>query len=230
MNSIGPGMGIRIGQGGKFSPKNRGANLVLWLPGSTITQSGGNVATWPDSSGNWGAATPNGAGPAYTASSATYNHLPVATFTASQQLLVPSFAVSQPNTIYLVCDNSAASANAIDGGSSREIIGDIPNWYMNSGASINSSVSSNGPHVLAAIFDNAGGCALYIDTSAAANVTGSTGVSGMSGGMRIGSSNGPANGITGNIAEILVTNVHDTPSQIKQMFTYLGKKYAQSWS
>lgn len=228
---IGLGPGVCATGGVRFNPAARGANLVLWLQGSTLTQSAGLVATWPDSSGNWTAATPNPTAPAYTASSASYNHLPTATFTSasSQQLKVASFAVSQPNTIYLVADTSANPSNAIDAAGARQIIGFNNDWYFYAGASVTSSVSTAGPHAVASVINGASSVQ-YIDSSAATVASGNPSTNALNGGLFIGSSNGGVDCLTGNIAEVIITNVADTQAQVAQMFAYLGRKYGFSWS
>lgn len=212
--------------GVSLSPATRGTQLALWLQGSTLTQSGGLVTTWPDSSGNWSAATPNAIAPAYTAVNAAYANQPTATYVhaTGQQLLVTGFAVSQPNTIYIVGSDSFNPANMIDAASTRQILGFNSDWYFYAGSSVTSSNATAGPHAIAAVYNGASS-ALYIDNSATAAVTGNPGTNGISGGLFIGSSNAAANAMTGDIAEIVITNVADSLAQRQAMFHYFAVKY-----
>lgn len=219
------------GSSGGFSPSTRGGQLSIWLQGSTITHSGSTITTWPDSSGNWTAATPVGTAPAFTASNASFNNKPTATYVAAsnQQLRVASFAVSQPNTIYVVGQDTAPTANMIDGVTTRQIIGYNGNWNYFAGSVVTSGDLSTAPHAIAAVFNGASS-GLYVDSSSVAVASGNPGTNALNGGLEIGSSAGPSAAITGDIAEIVITNVADTLAQRQAMFAYFASKYAGAWS
>jgi hypothetical protein len=208
-----------------FTPANRGSNLKLWLQGSGILHSGGTVTSWPDSSGNWPAAVPNSVAPAYTASSAALNNQPATTWVSAslQNLLLSTFTISQPDTIYVVC-NIGLAGNLFDGNVARQIIGvSAPDWYMYAGSALVSSTSSGAATVLCGVFSG-GSSALYANNSATSIISGSASTANLTG-LLIGSGNGGAAEVTGDIAEIIIISGADTAPQRAQMYAYFAAKY-----
>jgi hypothetical protein len=227
---IGLGLGVLGNSGSAFTPGSRGSQLAMWLRGDSIQHTGSTVNSWTDKTANANNASVNAGTPTYVAANASFNGKPTMHFPGTANLSVPTLVVAQPDTIYLVFQQ-AGNCNAIDGLTSRQLIGSTgtPQWYYYAGSAITSgTTATTSVNAMVAVFNGASS-ALYNNASAAAIATGNPGANSMNS-MIIGSSNSVAAPLTGDIAEIIVTNVADSQAQVSQMLAYLGQQYGQSWS
>jgi hypothetical protein len=227
---IGLGLGVLGNSGSAFAPGNRGSQLVMWLRGDSIQHTGSTVNSWSDKTANGNNAALNAGTPTYVASNASFNGKPTMHFPGTANLTVATLAVSQGNSVYVVVQQSG-NCNLFDGSGNRQLIGSTatPQWYYFAGSAITSgTTATTGVNALVGVFNGASS-ALYNNSSVAPIATSNPGTSGLSI-MLIGSSTGLAAPLTGDIAEIIITNVADSQAQVSQMLGYLAGQYGQAWS
>ena len=198
---------------------------------STITDTGGAVDTWADKSGNGYDVTQATAANKPTTGTRTMNGLNVLDFDGSSDYLQGAFGVtlSQPNTIFAVFHNDAASpADYIydgDDGTNRHAFYLSSNKYnLFAGDNPNGGTIDTDPHISRAVFNRADS-SLFIDGSSVC--TGSVGTQSMDG-ITVGARNNGANFLDGAIAEIAVFDGALTAQQIADTETYLANKWGIS--
>ena len=229
------GYGLRISQfRSTFSPLARKAAGALWLQDDSLAQSAGLVTTWVDKYGNFPAATVVTTAPTYTASSATFGGKPCATYlhATEQRLDLLSFSISQPNTIYLVCSNTANGIVLIDGSVTRQNIGtngsNVATFFAGGSAQTTTASLADGLAHILIVQWNGASSKLFIDSSQTANFTGNPGSNGLSG-LWIGN-NGVSFAPTGGIAALNIMPGIDSSAQQAQMVAYYASRYGKTWS
>ena len=186
----------------------------------------GTVTKWADQSGNGNDAVPLATGPTRTASDASYNGYPSLVFSGSNNGLISSFSVSQPDTVYIVGETAVqAGSNALldGGGAGRQILTRFTTGTIVSyaGTVLDSTIDRHTPTVFSAVFNGASS-SIYLNSTTAA-ITGNAGT---------GALNSPCFGgivsdaLNGKMAAAAIfTGAHDATTRIRVM-TFLSKKYA----
>ncbi len=226
---LGLGMGLGLSLGGAaapFTPLARKVAGALWARGDSLTQSAGVVTGWVDKYALQATATA-GNSPTYTAAAAAFNNRAVIHYHGAGSFLrFTGFAISQPNTIYVVADFSVVGF-LFDGHTSSQIAsgGNGTNWSMTAGTALASSISANGPHVFCCVFNGATS-ALYIDNSQVAAASGPAGANALSDvfiGLGAGGQDATA---VGDIAEWTALPGADASGQRAQYYNYAATYYA----
>ena len=204
---------------------------TAWFDASdpyTIIETSGSVSEWRDKSGN-GYDLTQGTGTAQpTTGTRTLNGLNVLDFDGSSDYLQGAFGgtLSQPNTIFAVFQNDAASpADYIydgDDGTNRHAFYLSSNKYnLFAGGNPNGGTIDTDPHISKAVFNGAGS-SLFIDGSSV--FTGSVGTQSMDG-ITVGARYNGANFLDGAIAELIVVDGTLTADEISRVENYLANKW-----
>ncbi len=219
------------------TPEALGAALVAWYraddPG--IVLASGNVATWPDKSGNGLDLTQATAGnqPAFTASDAAYNNRPTVGFTRGGDCRMAngSWATDQPMTVLLAGNTPALVGNSYicDFGGGRCVLKEassIAGTALDNNPEIiaPSHLTAGTPAAMCGVFNNASS-ALYVNALTPA-VTGIIGNGATLSTFTLGNYVAGTAAAGGPIAEFFVVNRVLTDLEIASALGYLGARYA----
>jgi hypothetical protein len=197
-----------------------------------ITSSAGAVSTWADQGGKGNDVAQAGANkPTVNTSDAAYANQATISFAraSSQYLKTTTYVLAQPLTIVVVGENDDTSANLagfIDStAGALALYSTVTNGYaaMSSASAVTSTTTVTRKSIIAAAYNGASS-SLYVNNSAVAVVSGSSGTNGIST-YTVGGAGVNANPITGKIAEVIVYSRIVSAAERTMLFLYLGQRY-----
>ena len=231
-----------------FTPTQLSGLAAWYRADQLITQSGGIISGWGDSSGSGDvnknlSQSTSGDRPTYIASDSAYNNHPTVNFIGANTQFLYSGTWTTPiagaNTIFIIGndDGNSSIANGGDGEgfvdtyqdpSNENILFTNTTWgtYVTEG--LVSTIPSYGlPTVVAAVFNGASS-AIYINSSTA-NITGSDTAGGLTD-LVLGNYNQIVSGVlpgylTGKIAEVIIYSRALTSTEITKVMTYAQTRY-----
>jgi hypothetical protein len=217
-----------VGAASDFRPTQL-AGCVLWLRSDLgITLNGSTVSAWADQSGNGNNAT-QGTGanqPTYSASDAGYAGRPSLSFDGTDDSMSSALAVNQPDTVVVVA-NGTNGAQAelfdVDSGANRQAVIDSNGLQVFAGVTLAPGGNLNTKAVIAAQFHSTTS-AFFRNNSQTAVASGDAGTNNM-GNLCICGYQHASNFWTGKVVEFLVYNRILAPSEMSQLFAYLGARY-----
>lgn len=217
--------GIRTRDDDILSLASLGNLSLLLFSDVGVTVTSGTVSRWADQSGNGNDAVPLATGPTRTASDASYNGYPSLVFSGSNNGLISSFSVAQPDTVYIVGETAVqAGSNALldGGGVGRQILTRFTTGTIVSyaGTVLDTTVDAHTPTIFSAVFNGASS-AVYLSSLTAA-ITGNPGTGALNSPC-IGGISGDA--LNGKIVAAAIFSVaHDATTRARVM-PLLAKKY-----
>lgn len=232
---------------GRFASLREKGWSPSWLPGlyewqraDTVTLNSTTVSTWPDKSGQGRDASQGTAGkqPTYQSANAGYSGFPSLTFVKanSTDLVTATTNLAQPGTVCAVAayTGSAATQEQLwEGGNSTHrwvyLKGSNNHWESQSVSGTLDSANSTNTKQAHCVVYNSPSSAIYINSSAAAVVSGDSG-SDSTNGFMLGAFAGGSNFIDATMVEFVVSNVVLDVYWRGRLFTYQGNLFGGSWN
>lgn len=210
------------------------SGIKLWLRADKgITLASTKVSAWVSQAGDASLAQATDATrPTFVSSDSNFNNRATVSFSPTQWLRDTSFtAIAQPYMMIVLCRVTAGVTNVVvdDGGATDApaLFYSSGTWKAASGANIDSSdatLTGVRAHLLDAVGDATS--AYYISNFTTPKVTANAGTNAPNS-MTIGANNSGAGGITGQIAEIIITSTRGQTQRNKYR-DYLNAFYARS--